>query len=195
MAPVGLDESLGDGQAQTGPAAAAVLAEHLEDALAILGFDSRTVVVHRDLHLRHTRGRCGATRHRPSAHADDAAPRGEPPCVLEHVGQHLADKDVVEVQERQVVRCLRDDAVRCDEAAQRTEGLRDELVKGDDTGPQFQGARLDAGHVEQVGDESGQAVRLQLNQLQQLGPVLRRQPRVGLAQTGHGRLDGSQRGA
>ena len=37
--------------------------------------------------------------------------------VLEHVGQHLADEDVVDGEQGQVGRCLRDDALRCDEAA------------------------------------------------------------------------------
>ena len=55
---VGLDEGLGDGQAEPGPAAAAVLAEHLEDALTlVLGAMPGPSSVDRDLDQRsHRRG-------------------------------------------------------------------------------------------------------------------------------------------
>ena len=46
---VRLDEGLGDGQAEAGPATTAVLAEHLEDAFTVLRRDAGTVVGHRDL--------------------------------------------------------------------------------------------------------------------------------------------------
>ena len=157
-----------------------VLAEHLEDALAILGRDARALVAHRDLHLggtqplRHQPPRCLASRCRRHGRADTtmALCSARPVRVLEHVGQHLADQHMVDVQEGQVVGCLGDDAVRRDEVAQGAKGLGDELVERNRAGPDLERTRLDAGHVEQVGDEPGQTVRLQLDELQQLGPVL-----------------------
>ena len=121
---VRLDEGLGDGQAEAGPAPAAVLAEHLEDALALLAGDAGTVVAHGDLDPRGRAPRCG-----PRRHADDAVVGREPLRVLEHVRQDLAHEDVIEVQERQVVRRVDPDAAGRHQAAQRRQRLGDQLVE------------------------------------------------------------------
>ena len=127
------------------------------------------------------------------AAADDAVGGGEPLGVLEHVGQDLADQDVIEVQQGQADRSVDPDMARCHDPAQRRQRLVDQFVESDRGGPQLERSRLDAGHVEQIGDQPGKPVRLQLDELQELGPVVRAQPGVDLAQSRHGGLDGGQR--
>ena len=62
--------------------------------------------------------------------------------------------------------------------SERAEGLVHQFVERDGVRPQLERARLDARHVEQVRHQPGQTVRLQLNELEQLGPVAR--PRAGV---------------
>ena len=119
---VGLDERLGDGQAEARPAAAAVLAEHLEDAFPVLRRDARTVVGDRDLDPR--RAFPGAA---PRRDTDDAADGRQPLGVLEHVRQDLADEDVIDVQERQAGRRVDRHAAGRQDAAQQGQRLIDQL--------------------------------------------------------------------
>ena len=63
--------------------------------------DARTLVGHGDLDP--VAALPGAVR---AVDADDAVVGGEPLGVLEHVGQDLADQDVVEVQQGQAGRCV-----------------------------------------------------------------------------------------
>ena len=100
---------------------------------------------------------------------------------------------MIDVQERKVGRLLDDDAAGPDEAVERTERLGDQLIERQGDGTKFQRAGLNAGHVEEVGDEPGQPIRLQLNQLEQLVPVGRIELAPDLPQARNGRLDGGQR--
>ena len=85
-AAVGLDEGLGDGEPEPGPTTTAVLAEHLEHVLPLLGGDPGPVVAHRDL----DEGGVGV-RLRACRQADDAAGGRHPLRVLQEIGQDLTD--------------------------------------------------------------------------------------------------------
>ena len=131
----------------------------------------------------------------PRRHADDAARGRQPLGVLEHVGQHLADEHVVDVQGAAgrggASTTTRPGATMppSDASASSTNSSNPTARRS-----QLECARLYAGHVEEVGHQPGQPIRLQLNQLQQLGPVIGAQAGVDLAQARHRRLDGGQRG-
>ena len=185
---MGLDECLGDGEAEAGPAAATILAEHLEDAFALLAGDAGTLVADCDLDPCPSAPRGG-----PRRHANGAVVGREPFRVLQHVRQDLAHEDVVEVEQGQVARRVDLDAAGRHQAAQRRQRFGDEFVEANRDRPQFQRTGLNAGHVEEVGHEPGQAVRLQLDELEELGPVVRPQMGVDLAQARHGCLDGGER--
>ncbi len=186
MPAVRLDEGLGDGQTEAGPSPAAVLAEHVEDALAVFVGDTGTVVGHGDLHP------CRVFGGGPSRHADDAAVGRQPLGVLEHVCQDLAHEDVIEVQEGQVqVRVDRDLAGRQD-PAQQGQCLVEQLAEVEAGWSELERAGLQAGHVEKVGHEPCQAVRLQFDELQQLSPIVRAQASIDLAQARYGGLDGGE---
>ena len=184
-----LDEGLGDGQAQAGPATTAVLAEHLEDALAVLPCNAGTVVGDSDLHQLRVAGRAARR------HTDHAVVGGEALGVLEHVRQDLAHQDGIEVEGRQVCRRLDRDAAGGDDPAQLGQRLVDQVGEADRHRSELERACLQPGHVEKVGHQPRQAVRLQLNELQQLGAVLRTQLGIDLAHARDGRFDGGQRGA
>ena len=68
-------------------------------------------------------------------------------------------------------RLLDDDTARPDDALQGLERLVHQFVEREHRGSQLERAGLNAGHVEQVGDEPGQPIRLQLNQLEKLVPI------------------------
>ena len=164
-----LDEGLGDGQAEAGPAPAAVLAEHLEDPLSLVGARCPDP---RRLTAISTRVAAGPA-HRPGADADGAVlgARAAPRSPAGWPGPGSISTWSIS-QQRQVggaSTTTRPGGTRPPSDAER---LVDQLVEGDGGGPQLERPRLDAGHVEQVGDQPGQAVGLQLNELQQLGPVL-----------------------
>ena len=157
-----LDEGLGDGQAQAGPAATAILAEHLEDALAIFSGDAGPVVADGYLDERRVSGRA------PPSHPDDASGGGDAFGVLEDIGQNLAHEEVVDVQEREVRRRVDLDASRRNDDAELAQCLVDQVSEVDRRRTELERARLQTGHVEEIGHEPRQAVGLQLNQLQEL---------------------------
>ena len=165
-----------------------VLAEHLEDALPLADADAGAVVRDGDL----DRGRCAAWCDL-ARHPDDAADGRQAIRVLQKVGQNLTDEDMVDVQERKAGRLLDDDAAGPDEAVEGAERLGDQLIECQGDGAKFQRAGLNPGHVEEVGDEPGQPIRLQLNQFEQLVPVGRTELAPDLPQARDGRLDGGQR--
>ncbi len=183
-----LDESLGDGQPEPGPAAAAVLAEHLEHPLPVVAGDARSVIRHRDFHPSRRAPRRDA---RPDA--DDAVVGGEPFGILEHVRQHLADEHVIDAQQRKIGGHLGLDPSRSDDSRERLQRLSYQVVKSYRGGPKLERSRLDPGHIEQIGHQPGQSVRLQFNQLEQLSPVAGTQLDVGPPQARHSRLDGGER--
>ena len=96
------------------------------------------------------------------------------------------------MQEGQVRRRVDRDAAGCHDAAQQRQRLVDQVAEVDRARSQLERAGLHAGHVEEVGNEPPQPVRLQLNELQQLSPVVGAQAGVDLAHARHGRLDGGQ---
>ena len=100
---------------------------------------------------------------------------------------------MVDVQERKAGRLLDDDAAGPDDAVERTERLGDQLIERQGDGTKLQRAGLNPGHVEEVGDEPGQPIRLQLDQFEQLVPVGRIELAPDLPQARNGRLDGGQR--
>ncbi len=168
--------------------AAAVLAEHFEDPFPVVRPDAGTLVADRDLDSRRRR----AWR-RTSRNPDDAVRRREPLCVVDQICHDLADQHVVDVEQGQVVRHVDSYAAAVRDVAQHHEGLGHQLIERDRDWPHLESSRFDACHVEQIGDEPGELVRLLLNQLEQFGTVLRRELDVGAAQTRNRRLDRGQR--
>ena len=88
---VGLDERLGDGETETGPAALVELGEALEDGLSILRRDARSLVGHRDHDL---------IRRPARLDGDDAVGRRVSGGVVEQVDQDLPDQERVDVHRR-----------------------------------------------------------------------------------------------
>ena len=81
------------------------------------------------------------------------------------------------------------------DAGKRAQGLVDELVEPNGRGAQLERAGFNAGHVQEVGNEAGQPVGLQLNGLEQLRTIGRPELGVFLAHARHGGLDRGQGGA
>ena len=115
-----------------------------------------------------------ATCTRPSSRSraddrDGRVRRGVADGVVEEVGEHLADEQVVDVHERQVVvegrRDRRTSPASGPEAAQR---VGDEVADGDRLVAQLERPGLDPRQVEQVGDEAVEAVGLVVDELEQL---------------------------
>ena len=168
---VGFDERLGDGQPEPGPCPATVLAEHLEDPLPLLAGDpgpsSATEIS--------TSGISGpATVRAPMrmVRVDGASAWPRSPSRLARTCPisiwSISSKGrsgAVSTQTR----------IRRDEPADGGERFIDQLVEGNEDGPNGQRSGLNAGHVQQVGHQPGQAIGLQLNQLEQIGPVRRTQ--------------------
>src|SRR5580704_1733629 len=93
--PVGLDERLGDGEAQPGARVAGPPREQSEDLVAAFGAHAGTVVsyVHRDrLRVRED-----------AADRDRAVLRAVPDGVLQQVGEHPGNQRQVDVDRREVV--------------------------------------------------------------------------------------------
>ena len=97
------------------------------------------------------------------------------------------------MQEWKVLRCVDRDAAGRHDAAQQCHRFADQVGEADRGWPQLERAGFEAGHVKEIGHEPGQAVRLQLNELQQFRPVLGTQACIDLAQVRHSGLDGRQR--
>ena len=138
---------------------------------------------------------CGWPGDAARRHTDHAVIGREALGVLEHVRQDLAHQDGIEVERRQVCRRLDRDAAGCDDPAQLGQCFVDQGGEADCHRSELERACLQPGHVEKVGHQPRQAVRLQLNELQQLGAVLRAQLSIDLAHARDGRFDGSQRRA
>ena len=100
---------------------------------------------------------------------------------------------MVDVEQGQVVRHVDPYAAAIRDVAQHLEGFGHQLIERNRDRPHLESSRFDACHVEQIGDEPGELVRLLLNQLEQFGTVLRRELDVGAAQTRNRRLDRGQR--
>ena len=105
------------------------------------------------------------------------------------------DQHVVDLQQGQIGCRVDVHPAPRDQAVDGGEGLVHQLVEGHEGGPDGEGPGLDAGHVEQVGDQTGQPIGLELDQLEQLGAIGVAQGGAVLAQAGDGRLDRGQRRA
>ena len=185
---VSLDERSGDRQAEAGAAATAVLAEHLEYPLPILLPDAGPVVGDRDLDPRRRAPR------RPAADTRMLLSSGVRRSAFSST---LARTWLMRTwsmwrsgRSAGASTLTRPGA----DAVQRPERLVHQLVEAIGAA-RAQRACLDTGHVEQVGDEPGQTVRLRLDQFEKLGPVAAVEAARGLAQARDGRLDGRQRRA
>ena len=88
--------------------------------------------------------------------------------VVEEIGEHLADQEVVDVHQREVVVDRRRDVGRRRPWPEAAQGVGDEIAHGDRFVAQFEGTGLDTRQVEQVGDEAVEAVGLVVDELQQL---------------------------
>ena len=97
------------------------------------------------------------------------------------------------MEQGQVVRHVDPYAAAIRDIAQHPERLGDQLVERDGDRPQLERPRLDTRHVEKIGDEPGEPVRLLLDELEQLGAVLGIELDVGPAQARDRSLHGRQR--
>ena len=100
---------------------------------------------------------------------------------------------MVDLQQGQIGWRVNVHAAARDQAVDGGEGLVHQLVERHEGGPDREGPGLNAGHVEQVGDEAGQPIGLELNQLEQFGAVDVVEGRALLAQARDRRLDRRQR--
>ena len=178
---MGLDEGLGDGEPQAGPATGAGPVEHLEDQLALGRRHPRPAVL--DHQLDHRPAHRGRHPHRLGV-------GGVAQRVVQEVGQHLLHEQLVDVDRGQVGRHVGDDLVR----AEHAHGPLDHLGHRGDLPPQVEGARLDAGHVQEVGHQPLQGVGLVLDEPEQLVAVGCAQLGPRPPQGGHRRLDRGQGG-
>ena len=156
---VGLDEGLGDGQAEAGPPSGVEADVPVEHLLALVG--------------RHPRPRIGDREADPVApglggHRDRALAGGVPVGVVQQVGQHLTDQQWVDVDQGQVAGDRAVDRTapeRRPEAGHR--GVH-QLPDGRRAPPDLEHAGIDAGHVEQAGDQAGEPIGLDVDQSVQL---------------------------
>ena len=92
---VGLDEGLGDRQSHPGAARGPAAVEHAEDVGPFGSGHARALVRHRHLHQ--------SVVAEPRRDRDGGVRRGVAGGVVEEVGEHLADQEVIDVDEREVV--------------------------------------------------------------------------------------------
>ena len=88
--------------------------------------------------------------------------------VVEEIGEHLADEQVVHVDEREVVVDRHRDVRDVDPGPETTQSVVDEITHGDRLVAKFEGTGLDPRQVEQVGDKAVEAIGLVVDELEQL---------------------------
>ena len=89
---MGFDESLGNGEPESGAAAGIELLETIKDRLTVLDGDAGTLVGHREDDR-------GTSKLR--AHRNDALVGRMAQCVIEQVHEHLDDQETVNARWRQ----------------------------------------------------------------------------------------------
>ena len=189
--PVGLHDSLADGQAQAGPADLpspflAVEARELAEQVGQpLSGHAHAVVGHRE-------GDVDAVPHR--GHPDGGQLAGVSGRVGQQVVQHLDDAPPVGQDPGQVRRQVDVQVVPAAPALEPAPGLVHQDGRRHGFGGYRQGAGLDAGHVEQVADQVAHVLGLVADDPEELGHLGGVQRRRCLQQGIRRPLDGGQRG-
>ncbi len=174
---MGLGEGFGDRKSQAGAPAVGPAMEQLEDALALVGRDSRARIRDGDLDV----ARPGPARR---LHQDLGAGRAVPGGVLEQVGQGLGEQGRVHLELRQVRRHGPAQSRGVEGALDKRSGFVDEVVHHDRLAFRLERTRLEAPQLEHGADEACQAVGLLLDRLEQVtarrvGEHDRRFPEIG----------------
>ncbi len=180
---VGLDEAAGDRKAEAGTSRRhpADAMERLEDPLTFLFGQPGALVDDPDHHFAPRRG---------DAHRDGRLGRGELDRVLEQVHERPLDLDRIDEDDRDVIG---DDGLDPVCVRHQVERLGDQLVDCPQLLHGLCCAGLQAREVEQVGDETLEAPRLDRDRLQELLAIPAVEVEALVLQPADGRRDRGQR--